>query len=133
MADDYTIDPKTLKNYEKIILLHNEYVTQEFFDSVQDHPNVIYLYPNALHAQVFIQDGIMRLVDGHGYKGKDNGFEWKYDNTRPYEEDNQCKNVEWIPIPNGLQLNCYPENFLMNNTWMFGNVKDITADTKQYL
>lgn len=125
MADDYTLDPKELANYDRIILLHNEYVTQEFFDAVQAHPNVIYFYPNALYGKVSVQDGVMKLIKGHGYNHKDNGFDWQYDNTRPYEMDNTCKNLDWIKIPNGIQLNCFPENYLMKHVWLFGFVRDI--------
>jgi len=133
MADDYTINLDELKNYDKIILLHNEYVTQEFFDAVQNHPNVIYMYPNALYGKVEVKDGIMTLIQGHGYNGKDNGFDWKYDNTRPYEFDEQCLTYDWIKIDNGLQLNCYPENFILDNAWVFGNVRDIATDKGQYI
>ena len=133
MADDYTINPDELKNYDKIILLHNEYVTQEFFDAVQNHPNVIYMYPNALYGMVEVKDGIMTLIQGHGYNGKDNGFDWKYDNTRPYEFDEECLTYDWIKIDNGLQLNCYPENFILDNAWVFGNVRDIATDKGQYI
>ena len=131
--DDYTINPDVLKNYDKIILLHNEYVTQEFFDAVTSHPNVIYLYPNTLYGKVEIRDNVMHLVAGHGYNNKNNGFDWEYDNTRPYEFDNLCLNYQFMPIPNGLQLNCYPENFLMNNTWIFGQVRDIAANQREYI
>ena len=131
MADDYTIDPSTLKDYTRIILLHNEYVTQEFFDAIQAHPNVIYMYPNALFGKVEIHDGNMTLIQGHGYKDKDNGFDWKFDNTRPYESDNLCKNYDWMAVNNGLQLNCYPENFLLNNTWIFYNIRDVTSTNQR--
>ena len=123
MADDYTLNPRDMVAYDKIVLLHNEYVTQEFFDAIIRHPNVVYMYPNALYGKVSVQDGKMTLIQGHGYNGKDNGFDWKYDNTNPYEGDKTCKNFEWKRIYNGIQLNCYPENFLMNNTWIFGDVK----------
>ena len=45
-------NPEILSTYEKIILLHNEYVTSIEFDAIISHPNVIYLYPNALYAEV---------------------------------------------------------------------------------
>ena len=131
MADDYTVNPALLQNYSRIILLHNEYVTQEFFDAVQKHPNVIYMYPNALYGKVEIHDGNMTLIQGHGYHGKDNGFDWKFDNTRPYETDDKCTYMKWMPVSNGLQLNCYPENFLLNNTWIFANVRDVTATNQR--
>jgi hypothetical protein len=127
LADDYTLDPKDLAKYDRIILLHNEYVTQEFFDAVQNHPNVVYMYPNSLYGKVSVQDGKMTLIEGHGYNDKDNGFGWQYDNTRPYEADNLCENIQWIRVSNGIQLNCYPENFLMENAWLFGFVRDVDS------
>lgn len=127
MADDYTLNPDDLAKYDRIILLHNEYVTQEFFDAVQKHPNVIYMYPNALYGKVSVQDGMMTLIEGHGVNGKDNGFGWAYDNTRPYEADNLCEQINWIRVPNGIQVNCYPENFIMENSWVFGFVRDVDA------
>ena len=33
-------------------MLHNEYVTRPMFDAITSHPNVIYLYPNALYAEI---------------------------------------------------------------------------------
>lgn len=51
---DITIDqnPDILKNYDKVIILHNEYVTQTEFNAITHHPNVVFLYPNALYAKV---------------------------------------------------------------------------------
>ena len=83
-------DPKSIEKYDKIILLHNEYVTKKMFDAITSHPNVMYLYPNALHAEIIVdyESETISLVRGHGYpNGEDNGFGWEYDNTRPYESD----------------------------------------------
>ena len=105
--------PEILTQYDKIILLHNEYVTKEMFDAIDLHPNIVYLYPNALYAEVEYnqQDDEITLVRGHGYPDPsiDNGFDWEFDNTRPYEFDTKCANWEWREIDNGHQLNCYPE------------------------
>ena len=40
-------NPSILNNYDKIILLHNEYVSKKMFDAVTSHNNIIFLYPNA--------------------------------------------------------------------------------------
>ena len=50
IISDITIhkNPEILSTYDKIILLHNEYVTSIEFEAITSHPNVIYLYPNAL-------------------------------------------------------------------------------------
>lgn len=103
--------PSFLDQYETVILLHNEYVTQEIFDAVTAHKNVIYLYPNALYAEIEHSQGKIKLIKGHGYPSIeiDNGFGWKYDNTRPDEFDRECGDWFFKHIENGWQLNCYPE------------------------
>ena len=45
-------NPNILKKFDTVILLHNEYVTQSMFNSIVNHPHVIYLYPNALYAEI---------------------------------------------------------------------------------
>jgi len=111
-------DPNILSKYDKIILLHNEYVTRNEFNAIINHPNVIYLYPNALYAEIKVDydQGTITLIRGHGYPNPEikNGFDWKYDNTHPFEFDNECKNWEFYKINNGKMLNCYPE-FIINN------------------
>lgn len=106
-------NPNILSKYDKIILLHNEYVTKKMFDAITSHPNIIYLYPNALYAEISVNfvDNTISLIRGHGYPDSniDNGFDWKYDNTRPDEFDKECNNWKFYDIPNGKMLNCYPE------------------------
>jgi hypothetical protein len=49
---DVDKNPDILKKYHKVIILHNEYVTKREFDAITGHPNVLYLFPNALYAEV---------------------------------------------------------------------------------
>jgi len=109
-------NPGILKNYDKIIMLHNEYVTQNEFNAITSHPNVIYLYPNAMMAKVeFDQEAnTITLIRGHYYPEKHikNGFDWEFDNTHPYEYDTDCIGWEFYEIDNGHMLNCYPENVI---------------------
>ena len=49
---DVDQNPGILKQYKRVIILHNEYVTNSEFNAITHHPNVIYLYPNALYAEV---------------------------------------------------------------------------------
>ncbi|MGI0075464.1 MAG: hypothetical protein ACREA5_05930, partial [Nitrosotalea sp.] len=96
----------------RVIMLHNEYVTNKEFDAVTSYPDVIYLYPNSMYAQVktnYTANTII-LVNGHGYPNKtiSNGFSWKSDNSK-YEYDTKCTNWNFLPVKNGVMLNCYPE------------------------
>lgn len=122
-------NPDILKNYDKIILLHNEYVTKKMFDVIISHPNVIYLYPNALYAEVSFnsENNSITLIRGHGYpdKGIANGFDWEFENTHPYEYDVDCVNWNFYNITNGKMLNCYPENVITEKL-------DIIREIKKY-
>ena len=117
VIDDIDIDknPTILDNYDKIILLHNEYVTKKEFDAIVNHPKVVYLYPNSLSSQVLIDysKNTITLLRGPGYPDTNikNGFDWEYDNTQ-YFNDWNCNNWKFYTINNGYMLNCYPETFL---------------------
>jgi len=123
VINDKTVDtvPNILERYDKVILLHNEYVTRTMFDAITSHPKVIYLYPNALYAEITVNyiDNTITLIRGHDYPPEDpvsNGFDWEFDNTHPYEYDNECANMELYPIEDPRSnysvhwmTTCYPE------------------------
>jgi hypothetical protein len=98
-------------------MLHNEYVTRAMFDAITNHPNVIYLYPNALYAEIEVDyiDQTITLVRGHNYPESkiENGFDWEFDNTHPYEYDSNCLEMQFYKIRNGWMTNCYPENVFL--------------------
>jgi len=61
-------NPEILNQLDTVFVLHNEYVTQMEFDAIINHPNVIYLYPNALYAEVSLNsDNAISLLKGHNY------------------------------------------------------------------
>lgn len=122
-------NPSILSNYEKVILLHNEYVTREMFEAITSHPNVIYLYPNALYAEVEYdeENDAITLIRGHRYPYTNilNGFEWEFDNTHPYEFDTKCLNWEFYEIDNGFMLNCYPEWLIITELDLLKKIKEL--------
>ena len=126
---DITIhqNPEILSSYEKIILLHNEYVTSVEFDAITSHPNVIYLYPNALYAEVDFDEELweISLVRGHNYPEITirNGFDWRFDNSLD-EYDVACNNMKFSKIDNGWMLNCYPENILHKSKQLLKQIRD---------
>jgi len=126
---DITIhqNPDVLLEYEKIILLHNEYVTSVEFDAITSHPNVIYLYPNALYAEIDFDQELweISLIRGHNYPDPliRNGFDWKYDNS-PEEYDVTCDDMKFSKIDNGWMLNCYPENVLHKTKELLAQIRD---------
>jgi len=108
---DVDKNPKILEQYKKVIVLHNEYVTQKEFDAITNFPNVLYLYPNSMYAKVQADydNNTFTLIRGHGYpdSSADNGFDWKFDNSQ-YEYDIQCNNWQFHSVDNGKMLNCWP-------------------------
>ena len=126
---DITIhqNPEILSSYEKIILLHNEYVTSVEFDAIISHPNVIYLYPNALYAEIDFDEELweISLVRGHNYPEITirNGFDWRFDNSLD-EYDVACNNMKFSKIDNGWMLNCYPENILHKSKQLLKQIRD---------
>lgn len=124
---DVDKDPSILKKYDKVILLHNEYVTRNEFESIIQHPKVIYLYPNALYAEISsdYEDNTITLIRGHNYPAIEikNGFDWKYDNTH-FEYDNTCINWKFYEIDNGIMLNCYPEYIIFKDPVLLQKIKD---------
>jgi len=131
---DMEIDqnPGILQQFDKVIILHNEYVTRAMFDAITSHPNVIYLYPNALYAEIEVDyvDETITLIRGHNYPEPEisNGFDWKFDNTHPYEYDNLCADMNFYQIENGWMTNCYPENFFLQNTESLFNLLKLVKD-----
>ncbi|MGI0018094.1 MAG: hypothetical protein ACREA1_05255 [Nitrosotalea sp.] len=126
---DVNVDknPDILLQYDKVIVLHNEYVTQKEFDAITMHPHVVYLYPNALYGKISVdyRANTMTLVRGHNYPDLTirNGFDWKFDNSQ-FEYDTQCSNWKFNNVTNGIMLDCYPENHLENNAKLLKAIKD---------
>jgi len=113
-------NPSILQQFDKVIMLHNEYVTRVMFDAITSHPNVIYLYPNALYAEIEVDyvEQTITLIRGHNYPEPEitNGFDWEFDNTHPYEFDSVCLDMGIYNIENGWMTTCYPENLFLQNT-----------------
>ncbi len=122
-------NPEVLDEFDKVIILHNEYVTRTEFDAITNHPNVVYLYPNALYAEIEFNenDNTIKLIRGHDYPESQilNGFDWEFDNTHPYEFDNECENWEFYEIDNGVMLNCYPELKILGDLELLKELKFI--------
>jgi len=122
-------NPEILKEFDKVIMLHNEYVTRAEFDAITEHPNVVYLYPNALYAEIEYDenDNTIKLIRGHSYPEPQitNGFDWEFDNTHPYEFDVLCKDWEFYEIDNGYMLNCYPEIKILTDFELLKTIKMI--------
>ena len=126
---DVDKNPSLINDYEKIILLHNEYVTKSMFNAVISHPKVIYLYPNALYAEISVDydQETISLVRGHNYPNDEitNGFNWQFDNTRTYEYNTQCINWEFYEIENGWMLNCYPEYIMHKDIELLKKIAEL--------
>ena len=127
---DIDKNPNVLQQFDKVVMLHSEYVTRTMFDAITSHPKVIYLYPNALYAEIEVNytDETITLIRGHDYPPEDpvrNGFDWEFDNTHPYEYDITCANMEMYKIENGWMTTCYPEVLFVEGDQIFNLLKII--------
>ena len=117
---DIDKNPSILQQFDKVIILHNEYVTRAMFDAITSHPNVIYLFPNALYAEIEVDytDKTITLIRGHNYPEKEitNGFDWLFDNTRPYEYDSDCLEMKFYKLDAGWFTTCYPDLLFLADT-----------------
>ena len=124
---DVDKNPQILQKYDTVIILHNEYVTKNEFNAITNHPHVIYLYSNALFAEVRSNytDNTIKLIKGHGYPNEtiQNGFDWKNDNTK-FEYDLKCTNWNFIDIDNGKMLNCYPDYAMLYDKNLLHYIKE---------
>ena len=125
---DITVDkhPEILADYDKIILLHNEYMTKNEFNAIKNHKNVIYLYPNSMYVEVAVdyEKLTMTLVRGHGYPEKQilNGFD--YETSSQHEYDFNCKHYQWEARQNGIQPTCWPEFLIKSDRNVLQVIKD---------
>jgi len=124
-------NPELLQNYDTVILLHNEYVTKKAFDAITSHPNLIFLAPNALYAEIDVNydDNTMTLIRGHQYPLPEkpaNGFDYAIEiEFHHYEYDDKCLEWEFIEIENGFHLNCYPDGVLHKNLDILLKMKEL--------
>lgn len=127
---DVDKNPIILKNYETVILLHNEYVTKKMFDAITSHPNLIFLFPNALYAEIEVnhQKNTMTLIKGHDYPpGITNGFNYDIEQKfHQYEFDYDCLTPEFFKFENGYALNCYPDAVIWDRTIILSQLKSLT-------
>lgn len=123
--------PELLKDYDTIILLHNEYMTQTEFNAISHHKNVVYLYPNSMYALVSVdyKKWEMTLIRGHGYPEKNisNGF--NYVTSSQNEYDINCKNYKWLQMPNGIEISCFPELLVTYDRSPMQTIKDYPTIT----
>ena len=124
-------NPELLQNYDTVILLHNEYLTKKAFDAISSHPNLIFLAPNALYAEIDVNydDNAMTLIRGHQYPPPENpanGFDYAIEQEfHDYEYDTKCLTWEFIEFENGHHLNCYPDGVIYHNLEILLKMKEL--------
>ena len=129
--DDIDIDknPEILNQYNTVILLHNEFVTQNEFFAITSHPNVIYLYPGVFSSKVSVNynDYSMTLKRGPSYPQSEikNGFDWEHDNSKLFT-DTICSDWIFYKVDNGHMLNCNPEYVIQNNDELLITIKHLS-------
>ena len=126
---DVDKNPAILKNYDTVILLHNEYVTKKEFDAITTHPNLIFLVPNALYAEIEVNydDNSISLIRGHDYPpGIANGFDYEIEERFHADEyDLKCIDWKFNKIENGYHLDCTPSATIEENIEILIKLKEL--------
>ena len=126
---DVDKNPEILKNYDTVILLHNEYVTQKMFDAITAHPHLIFLVPNALYAEIEVnyEDNTISLIRGHDYPpGIANGFDYEIEERFHDDEyDLECIDWKFNEIENGYHLDCTPSATIAENIDILLKLKEL--------
>lgn len=111
-----TVNSTSIYDYDKIILMRHEYITAEFYNAIEKHDNVIYMFPDAMTKQVFVHNNTMKYV-GDLKPLHPQSFE--------FADDNRCNDWEFIPVKNGHMMNCTPDIAIINNQEMLLTIRDI--------
>ena len=127
---DVDSNPEILKEFDTVIFLHNEYVTENEFNAISNHPNVIYLYPGSFESKVEINydKNLMTLLKGPSFPTLDSisGFNWEFDNSK-LEENTLCDDWEFYSIDNGFMLNCTPEYLIQDSEELLIEIKKLAS------
>jgi hypothetical protein len=106
-SDDIEVskNPSILERYDKVIMLHNEYVTEQEYNAVMAHPNVFYAFPNAMYRLVKY-DGTQNTITLVG----ETGNQYSRATWESADEYDRCYvgGYSVIDYPNGRGLSCYP-------------------------
>ena len=132
MLSDLEIEknPNILENYDKIIVLHNKYVSKKIFDTITNHPKVIYLNPGALSEEVSIDftNNTITVLSPIKYpeeKNYRNDFFWAYDNTdKEFEDCYMIDDPKFEIVSNGIMTNCFSDNLLAKSKDFLKIIKD---------
>ena len=126
---DVDKNPGILKNYDTVILLHNEYVTKKMFEAITAHPHVIFLVPNALYAEIKVDydNNVISLIRGHDYPpGIANGFDYEIEERFHADEyDLKCIDWKFNKIENGYHLDCTPSATIEENIGILIKLKEL--------
>ena len=126
---DVDKNPGILKNYDTVILLHNEYVTKKMFEAITAHPHVIFLVPNALYAEIKVDydNNVISLIRGHDYPpGIANGFDYEIEERFHGDEyDLKCIDWKFNEIKNGYHLDCVPSAIIETNMDILIKLKEL--------
>ena len=123
-------DPNILNDYDKIIVLHNKYVSKKIFDAITNHPKVIYLNPGALSEEVTIDftNNTITVLSPIKYpeeKNHRNDFLWEYDNTdKEFEDCYLTDDPKFEVVSNGIMTNCVSENLLSKSKEFLKIIKE---------
>jgi len=147
-------DPFVLQQYDRLILLHNEYITPPMYDAIMRHQFVIHLFPNSVfsiiesdhHSKEITLIADFRLRD-LGYGGfvhsdvsdrlglvmSNSTNMFMYSPEIEYHEkefDTNCIGWEFAKVHNGYHLTCYPDVAIIDNLDILQELRELKPNDK---
>jgi hypothetical protein len=131
---DYYLDHNgtsiKMEDYDKVILMRNVYVTENFRNMVLNHTNVLYMFPDALTKKVITNSTYMKASGSSDITMtyvKD--IKPLHPMSLEWADDNRCEDWEFIKVVNGYMMNCTPDIAIINNHDMILAMRDTSTNS----
>ena len=120
-----------MEDYDKVILMRNSYVTDNFRNMVLNHTNVVYMFPDALTKEVTTNSTYTKAPrDSQITMTYVDDIEPLHPMAHEWADDNRCEEWEFIKVINGYMMNCTPDVAIINNHDMILTMRDISTNSE---
>lgn len=135
------LNPSILEQYDTVILLHNEYITNAMYDAIIAHPRIIHMYSNSVFSEIsvdydsetvtLVRDFRLKDIDRTPYINNKNTYDYHPEVDYKYEYDAECADWKWELVYNGYHLTCYPDPVIWHMTGILDEMVKIISELDQ--
>ena len=132
VVSDYYLEHDTasinIQDFDKVILMRNSYVTDNFRNMVLNHDNVVYMFPDVFTHEVTTNSTYTKAPSASNinmtYVGE---YEPLHPDAINWADDNRCNEWKFVKVINGYMMNCVPDVAIINNHDMLIAMRDIST------